>query len=250
MARRKIIYYDEVTSTNEIAKLLVSRQVEDRTVVVAETQTAGKGRLGKVWDSPKGVGIWLSIILYPPIETSEMSQLGLVASIAMCNTLQKITDQHIKIKWPNDLVLHDKKIAGILCELVNIGDKKSAIIIGIGVNVNTSRFAESLPYASSLYLECGVTFDRKQIIEEFVQEFENMYDKFLEYKTFKVFLDEYKNLCLNLGKVAYIKTKDKQYTANVISINSNGNLVVKDEEEKVFEIFSGEVSIRGIYGYT
>ncbi|OON98782.1 MAG: biotin--[acetyl-CoA-carboxylase] ligase [Epulopiscium sp. Nele67-Bin004] len=250
MARRKIIYYDEVTSTNEVAKLLVSRQVEDGTVVVAETQTAGKGRLGKVWNSPRGVGIWLSIILYPPIETSEMSKLGLIASIAMCNTLQEITDQHIKIKWPNDLVLNEKKICGILCELVSIGDKKSAIIVGIGVNVNTSVFEDNLPYASSLFLECGVTFDRKQIIDKFVPLFENMYNKFLEYKTFEVFLDEYKNLCLNLGKVAYIQNKDKQYVANIISINNNGNLVVKDEEEKVFEIFSGEVSIRGIYGYT
>ncbi|OOB80373.1 MAG: biotin--[acetyl-CoA-carboxylase] ligase [Epulopiscium sp. Nuni2H_MBin003] len=248
MLGKTIIKLDEVDSTNlEIKRRLETAELDEGTIVLADMQNLGKGRLGRVWNSPKGVGIWLSILLYPDLSPTQIPTLTLVAGLSMAQAIQAVTAQNVLIKWPNDLVLNNKKICGILSELVV--HPKKAVIIGIGVNVNTTNFDESLPHASSLYLECNKKFKRQDIIDKFINIFDKLYNEYIMQKDFTPFIDTYKDLCLNINKEVYVHQNKETYRAKVIDITKEGNLWVKNDKGDIIQISSGEVSIRGIYGY-
>ncbi|ONI45543.1 biotin--[acetyl-CoA-carboxylase] ligase [Candidatus Epulonipiscioides gigas] len=247
----KTIVYEEVGSTNQIAKeLLKTQNVQDGTIIIANAQTAGKGRIGRDWSSPKDVGIFMSIIVAPKLAINQIPKLTLISGLAMCNALKKVCNQNnIYIKWPNDIIINDKKICGILCELVGNNTGQNFVIIGIGVNVNQESFSNDLPYASSLYIEYGQKFSRETIINEFENIFDKMYRTYLREKNLSPFIDEYVKVCINTGKEVYVKKNEELEKVTVSRINEEGALEVIDQEGNLKEIQSGEVSIRGLYGY-
>ncbi len=246
---RHIYYAEEIDSTNEKAKMLARNGAEEGTVVIADKQTMGKGRLGKYWDSPKGTGIWMSVILRPSIVPGEASQLTLLAGLNMCEAIQRVTGLESKIKWPNDIVIAGKKVCGILTEMSAEMDQVNSIVLGIGVNVNTKSFPKDLTHATSLSLEGGRVYTRRYLIKEFLQLFEADYIRYKQEKSSSTFLERYKKNCVTLGQDIKIITTEAEHTAYAMDIAPDGSLVIKDDKGECKNIFSGEVSVRGVYDY-
>ncbi len=245
---KKVYFFDEITSTNEYAKKLANDNANEGTIVISDSQTNGKGRLDKNWVSNKGDGIFLSLILKPNIELFSVTQITLLAGICVCNTIKMCTNLDAKIKWPNDIIINNKKVCGILTEVSAQIDKVSHIILGIGINVNNESFDESIKNkATSIFLETGNKLERQKIIGHFLKEFESKYFKYKQEKNFLTFLDEYKNLCVNIGKEVKVIYCDKEITGVVLDISPLGEIILKTKKETL-KIVSGEVSLRNANG--
>ena len=244
-----IEYYDQVDSTNNEAKKLARKGAKDGTLVVANCQTQGKGRLGRNWISPKDTGIWMSIILTPNIMPSQVSCMTLIAGLDMCQTINKTTGLTASIKWPNDIIVHSKKVCGILTEMSAEMQRINHIIIGIGVNVNTMHFDHTISHATSLMLEGQQKYERKMIIKEFLEEFDKSYALYNQECSFVPFLDRYRENCMTLGKEVKIMTNTDEYVAYAKDILADGSLLVETDTKEEKVIVAGEVSVRGMQGY-
>lgn len=245
----EIKYYDEIDSTNERAKTFARAGEKEGTLIIADRQSGGKGRLGKSWDSPGKSGIWMSLILRPRITPDKASQLTLLAGLNMCEAIQRVTGLESKIKWPNDMVVGGKKVCGILTEMTTEMEGVNYIVLGIGVNVNTKSFPAELEHATSLSLEGNKNYTRRYIIKEFLELFERDYLRYKEEKSLVSFLERYKKNCITLHHEIKVINPEKEYRAFAKDINEDGSLMVEDEEGKEKIVFCGEVSVRGIYGY-
>ncbi|HHX63066.1 MAG TPA: biotin--[acetyl-CoA-carboxylase] ligase [Epulopiscium sp.] len=247
---KEIYDYKEVDSTNVIAKAKAREGAKEGTVFIAESQTGGKGRLGKVWESPSGTGIWMSIVVRPEIVPQEVSGITLVAGLAICKAIRKVTSLSAYIKWPNDIVVNGKKVCGILTEMSAEIDRVNYVIIGIGINVNTTKFPEELrKIATSLKIESGIDYSRKDIVAQVLMLFEEYYQKYVQGESLQGALEEYKDLCITLKNEVSIIDKDKSYEATPLDIDKTGALIVEKKDGSIEKITSGEVSVRGIYGY-
>lgn len=242
-------YYDEVDSTNLMAKKLARSGAKEGTVVVADRQTAGRGRLGRSWTSPSGVGIWMSLILKPNIMPQKASQITLVAGLSMCEAIAEVTGLDTKIKWPNDIVVNGKKICGILTEMSAEMDRINYIVVGIGVNVNNKFFPEELPYASSLAIEGNKEYTRKEIIQRFLAYFEEDYAVYKKDESLRHLLERYSQNCITLNNKVKIIEQGKERIAFAKGITEDGALKLINENNEEEIVFAGEVSVRGIYDY-
>lgn len=239
---QRLFLYDETDTTNERAK--ASCSAPDGSVFIAEAQTAGKGTRGRGWSSAKGTGIYHSILLKPDIPPLEAAQITLAAGLAV----RKAVELGSMIKWPNDIVIGGKKICGILTEMSTEKTMINFIVCGIGVNVNTESFpAEIAHRATSMYLESGQRFDRNGLLAKILNNFEYYYMKFLD-GGLAAILDEYKKYCVTLGRAVNVSFRDKTVDGKAVDVDETGALVV-ETGEGVIHVSSGEVSVRGIYGY-
>ena len=250
MENKKIIYYTQLDSTNlEIARLAAEGAMHG-TVVVADSQTAGKGRRGRGWESPAGENIYMSILLRPACLPDTAPMLTLVMAYSVAKALKESGFTDVQIKWPNDLVLSGKKICGILTEMQMKGTEIDYVVVGVGINVNTSKFPEELKdTATSLYLESGKVSDRESLVESVVEYFQQSYRQFLETQDLSFLREEYNNMLVNVGREVRVLEPGNEYTAYAQGINSEGELLVRTEEGEEKRIYAGEVSVRGIYGY-
>lgn len=245
---KNLYFFDEISSTNEYAKKLANDNLEEGTIVISDCQKNGKGRLNRNWVSNKGDGIFLSLILRPEIELFSVTQITLLAGICVCNAIKTQTGLDAKIKWPNDIIVNNKKVCGILTEVSAQIDKVSYIILGIGINVNNDCFEEDLKNkATSIFLETGKNIERQKIIGCFLKEFENNYFKYKKEKDFSIFLEQYRNLCLNIGKQVKAIYCNKEIIGNVLDVSPLGEIILKTDKETL-KIVSGEVSLRTING--
>lgn len=239
---RKLFIYDETDTTNERAK--ANSDAPEGSVFIAEVQTHGKGSRGRGWVSPRGTGIWHTILLKPDISPLEVSQITLVTGIAVC----KAIGLNSMIKWPNDIVIDGKKICGTLTEMSAEIDSVNYVICGTGINVNMESFDEEIAdRATSMYLESGKKYVRNEIIAKFLNEFEYYYKKFLD-GGLGAILDEYKKYCVTIGRDVSVIFKKETVTGTAVDVDENGALVV-DTASGIIRVTSGEVSVRGIYGY-
>lgn len=245
----EIVYFDEIGSTNNEAKHLAREGAKEGTLIVADMQTSGKGRLGRVWTSPAGEGIWMSLILRPSILPNEASQLTLIAGVNICDAIKRVTGLDAKIKWPNDIVINGKKVCGILTEMSAQVEGIEFVVIGIGVNVNMKAFPDDLPYASSLAIEGGKEFSRKKIIATFLESFEKDYYAYTKVPDLAFIKERYEENCITLGKTVKLIARDEETIAKALEINNEGALVVVLEDGSIKEVSTGEVSVRGLYGY-
>lgn len=247
---RAIYDYKEVDSTNIVAKAKARDGAKEGTVVIANSQSRGKGRLGKTWESPAGKGIWMSIVARPRIPIQEVSGITLVAGLAICKTIRRTTQLPAYIKWPNDIVVNGKKVCGILTEMSAEIDQVNYVVIGIGINVNTTSFPKELhKTATSLKIESGQDYMRKDIIAELLMAFEAYYDQYTKGKGLSEILDQYKELCITLKNDVRIINKNEEYWAKPVDIDDTGALIIDKKDGTRKRIASGEVSVRGIYGY-
>ena len=246
----RTVYFDATDSTNIQARRLAEAHAPHGTLVVSDRQDGGKGRRGRSWASPSGVGIWMSLILRPEIAPSSASMLTLAAALAVREGIQEETGLSPLIKWPNDLVLNGKKICGILTEMSTELMEIQYVITGIGINVNQREFPPEIrDTATSLSLEAGRSFRRSSLIAAILKAFEKDYTAFLKTGDLSLLLEEYNACLVNRGKEVCILDPSGEYRAVAEGIDENGSLLVTLPDGTRREIISGEVSVRGIYGY-
>lgn len=239
---RKLIIFDETDSTNTQAKLHSS--YPEGSVFIAEVQNHGKGSRGRQWLSPRGTGIWHTILLKPDISLMEVSQITLIAGLAVCRAI----GLGAQIKWPNDIVIGSKKVCGILTEMSAETDMINYVVCGIGINVNDKDFPPEISHrATSMYLESGQKYTRNEIIARLLNEFEGVYKKFLEGGLTAV-LDDYKKSCVTLGREVSVIFKKETVAGRAVDIDDSGALIVETDSGRI-TVNSGEVSVRGIYDY-
>ncbi len=243
LGQADIIHYPLIDSTNNQAKTLAINGAPEGTLVVAEAQSAGRGRKGRTWFSATDDGICLSLILRPSIPPGEISQITLMTAVAAAEALLEATDIDVTIKWPNDLLINGKKLAGILTEMSMEMDAIDYIIIGLGMNVNTdiSVFnGEIQDIATSLYIESSIQHSRVDIIQLFLQQFEKYY---LEVQThgFSSIIKRWKKLSNILGQYVTVDVSGKKIRGFVDDIGEDGVLILKDDEKKIHRILSGDV---------
>lgn len=245
----EIYFFDCIDSTNTKAKELAEHGAPSGTLVVADQQTSGKGRRGRAWESPRNTGIFMTLLLKPEINPNHASMVTLVAALAQAKALKEITGEDIRIKWPNDIVLNGKKIVGILTEMSAQFDYIDHIVIGIGINVHTTDFPKELQdTATSLYLETGKKFRRAEIIVKTWEYFEEYYRIFLQTEDLSALMKEYNAFLVNMHKGVKVLDPKEPFEGKAMGITKNGELIVDTWESRKL-VSSGEVSVRGIYGY-
>lgn len=250
MENNQIIYYKQLDSTNTKLQKLAEDGAGHGTVVVAQKQTAGKGRRGRNWESDAEGNIYMSLLLRPDIETAKASMLTLVTAYSVAKVIQKYGFENVQIKWPNDLVLSGKKICGILTEMKLKGTEIDFVVVGIGVNVNAEAFSEELSdKATSLYLECGEKINPEHFIQDILHGFWEAYEHFIEKTDLSFMQEEYNAMLVNCNKEVKVLEPGNEYTAVALGINENGELLVENDKGETKTVFAGEVSVRGVYGY-
>ena len=275
-AGHPVIYHDQVDSTNTQAKRLgedlasggnmtfsgnLASSGNDTfgeakvgaghgTLVVADLQTAGKGRRGRSWESPSGASIYMSILLRPDILPDRAPMLTLVMAQSVAEAVRELTGAEVGIKWPNDIVLNGKKICGILTEMSAEIDYINYVVIGVGVNVNTPDFPEMLVNtATSLKIELGQSVKRSALIAAVMKRFEENYETFIRTGDLSGMQERYNSLLVNRNRDVRVLEPGHEYNGRALGINSIGELLVEKEDGTTAEIFAGEVSVRGLYGY-
>ncbi len=246
----EILYFDSIDSTNTKAQELAENGYPSGTLVVADKQIAGKGRRGRNWESPSGCGIFMTLMLKPDINPNNASMLTLVSALAVAKALADITGKDAKIKWPNDIVIDGRKVCGILTEMSAQFDYINNIVIGIGINVNNSSFPEEISAtASSLrLLSGGKKYRRAEIIEKIMEYFEKYYSIFLETEDLSALVNEYDAMLVNMKRQVKVLDPKEPFEGTAMGITKTGELIVDTWESRKL-VSSGEVSVRGIYGY-
>ena len=249
---KQIEYFEEIDSTNLEAKRNQEQVDGHGMVFLAEQQSLGRGRMGRAWVSPKGTGIWMSLLLKPEFPTSQASQITLLAALAVADAIKKVTGLEGKIKWPNDIVVNQKKVCGILTEMGVIQDRIQYLVVGIGINVNTEHFPNEISdIATSLKLEGGKIFAREEIVAELLNYFEQYYDNFCKDGNLGQIIKYYNSILINKGKKVKIveNSKEDSFIGEALGIDEAGRLLVRLDNGEVQTIVSGEVSVRGLFGY-
>jgi len=243
---RNILYCDSVPSTNNLAKELAAQGAADGTIVVAEEQTSGKGRLGRQWSSVKYKGLFFTVILYPPLIPSEANVLTLMTAVAMAEAIRNETGVAAGIKWPNDLLVDGKKICGILVELSAEMERINYIVVGVGVNVNQeeSDFPEEVRLnATSLKAHTGAGISRVKLLQSFLKEFEKWYDISLA-QGFAPALSRWKEMSVSLNCPVRISNPKSSWDGWAEDIDNDGALLVRLPGGELKRAISGEVSLR------
>lgn len=249
-AGSNLMYYDSTDSTNTRARQLAEEGAPHGTLVVADSQTAGKGRRGRRWEAPVGTGIWMTLILRPNIEPQNASMLTLVAAMATAEAIRSQTGLEAVIKWPNDIVCGGKKVVGILTEMSTEAEWIRYVIVGIGINVNIEGFPGELgKTATSLKLELGRSVKRSPLIVAVMKAFEKYYGLFEASGDLSGMADTYNLWSANTGRQVRVLDPAGEYQGEALGIDSQGALLVKCSGGEVKSVISGEVSVRGVYGY-
>ncbi|MCI8682430.1 MAG: biotin--[acetyl-CoA-carboxylase] ligase [Lachnospiraceae bacterium] len=252
-----IRYYDEIDSTNTEAKRVAeeTRGTEGHgTVFVADMQTFGRGRRGRAWNSPHGTGIFFTILLKPDIDPANASMLTLVQALAAAAGIRAVTGLDARIKWPNDIVVNGKKIVGILTEMSAQIDYVNHIVVGTGINVHQTEFPpEIAKTAASLDLElqhAGKTpqISRAGLLGNVLEQFEHYYEIYLNTQDLSALFEEYNSLLVNCRRRVRVLDPGGEFEGTALGIDSRGELLV-ERAQGVEKVSSGEVSVRGIYGY-
>lgn len=247
---KEVLYFDTIDSTNTKAQELAEKGYPSGTLVVADKQESGKGRRGRSWVSPSGTGIFMTLMIKPDINPNNASMLTLVAALAVAKAITSVTGEEALIKWPNDIVVNGKKVCGILTEMNAQFDYINHIVVGIGINVHNESFPEEISQmASSLMIEAGgKRFHRAQIIAETMSYFEQYYDTFLKTQDLSALVREYDKLLVNRNKSVRVLDPKEPFDGKAMGITPKGELIVDTWESRKL-VSSGEVSVRGIYGY-
>lgn len=249
-AGKNILYFDETDSTNTAAKRAAEEGAPHGTLVAAEYQNGGKGRRGRLWSSPRGVGIWMSLVLRPGLPPASASMLTLVAAMAVAGGVSEAAGINAGIKWPNDIVCGGKKICGILTEMSAELEYINYVVTGIGINVGMEEFPEEIrDIATSVYLETGERIVRSRLIGAVMEAYERYYNIFIKTCDMSGLLEEYNGLLVNKDNLVRVLQPGHEYSGISLGIDETGELLVKTGDGELHRVISGEVSVRGIYGY-
>jgi BirA family biotin operon repressor/biotin-[acetyl-CoA-carboxylase] ligase len=250
-------FFEIIDSTNSYAKKIAAEGCENGTVIIAEKQTSGRGRMGRIWDSPDKAGIWMSVVLRPFLPPDSVQIITLGGSVAVASAISQVAGIVPGIKWPNDLVLDRKKVCGILTEANCEREKTNFLILGIGVNVGQrlEDFPEELRDTAvsikSYIMDKGigkVNFKRSDLIKALLFELERIYGMIINDKIDEI-IEEWKKYSITLGREVRISSMGGEYTGMAVNITDDGSLLVDCSDGTTREVFSGEVSVRGVMSY-
>ncbi|MFD0958850.1 biotin--[acetyl-CoA-carboxylase] ligase [Paenibacillus chungangensis] len=242
--QRDIHLLEEVASTQNVAKALAEEGAQEGTLVLAEQQLNGRGRMGRNWVSPKGKGIWMSMVLRPSMPIHCAPQLTLLTAVALCQGLRESTSLPIGIKWPNDLLVEGKKISGILLESSAEDERLKYVIAGIGisVNMNAADYGDEslLERATSLRLAAGEPFGRERLIAAFIAQWDHLYELYKS-EGFEPIRELWQSLSVSLGKPVRLTTPMESFLGTPLELLPSGALSVKREDGSVIPVFSAEM---------
>jgi BirA family biotin operon repressor/biotin-[acetyl-CoA-carboxylase] ligase len=244
---REVLFFSEIDSTNREAHDRAEKGAREGTVVIADSQSRGKGRRGRSWESPSGSNLYLSIILRPLIPPPAAPQITLLAGIAAARALSGVSGLECRIKWPNDILLRGRKLAGILAEMEGKDSKVRFIILGVGVNVNWRRedFPDDLRQtATSLRAETGKEISRAAVAAGLLHELEEEYVSFLREGFSARIREEWSRLSWVLGKPVTLSLPEATISGRALGLDPEGALLVLDGEGKTHRFIAGEVSLR------
>jgi BirA family biotin operon repressor/biotin-[acetyl-CoA-carboxylase] ligase len=248
LGRHPVHFYTSTASTNDLALALSNTGAPDATLVVADSQSAGRGRLsGRVWHSPPGTGLYFSLILRPRLAPADFPRLTLAAGLALCKGLEGHTPCRPGLKWPNDLFLHSRKCGGILTETQAVaGAGQTAVVIGIGLNVNTPAedfSGELRARATSLSAASGALYDRGHLLTAILAELDLVVAR-LEQGDFSAILAEWRQRDIHAGReVAWVNSQGKVITGTSLGPNEEGLLHIRDAEGQMHAVISGDISL-------
>lgn len=248
---REILYFDELDSTNTYAKRLALEGAAGGTVVIADCQTAGRGRMNRSFQSPKGKGLYLTVLLRPKLPPERLAQVTALAGVAVCGAVERTCGVRPGLKWPNDPVLGNRKVCGILTELVP--DGKDGLCLGLGIGINVAQRLEDFTpevaeMATSLELALGKPVSRPALAAALVEELDRVYAA-LENDTLAEYRARYRRDCVNLGRPVRLMGPGGPEEATAVDIDADFGLVVRTPDGGEKTVQSGEVSVRGLYGY-
>ena len=245
-AGKNIYTFSEVNSTNTVARFLAMNEAENGTIVISEKQTKARGRSGKPWESPLG-GIWLSAIVRTNIDYSKLPLITLATGVAVAKAIERTGITSVEIKWPNDIIIHDKKVCGILTEAVTTFNTIDSVIIGVGIdaNIDIDDFPEEIKEGTTtLAEERGRKEDENVLIRYFLEEFEKISEEFAQ-GNYETILKEWRKRSYSVGKIVEVREPfNKNYDAYVIGINREGALIVEKIDGTYEKVISGECIIK------
>src|SRR5579859_5064402 len=242
---RDIRVFEETTSTNDVVEKLARDGVKEGVVVFAESQTRGRGRLGRKWISPPRKGLWFSALLRPPLRPVEVTQLTIAAATALARAIRAQTGAAPEIKWPNDILLRGKKVAGILTELSAELDRVKYIILGVGVdvNLNPGEFpAELRKLATSLKIETGRKLDRAELAVQILRELDRDYGRICSGQ-FEAVANEWEKHCTTIGHQVTIRLGDRKIQGRAESLDTDGALLLRTQHGRLERIIGGDVTV-------
>jgi BirA family biotin operon repressor/biotin-[acetyl-CoA-carboxylase] ligase len=244
MGRPAVYVHQETDSTNLQAKILAGQGAAEGTVVVADTQTHGRGRRGRTWFSPSGRNIYTSMILRPAMAPSQAPQITLMAAVAVAKTLRRSVGIAARIKWPNDILVKGKKIAGILNEISTEMDVVDYVVTGLGINVNVRQNempGEIRRMATSILMETGEEVCRTTLLCDLMKEFEICYAQ-LKTEGFAAIMEQWRNLTDIIHQYVYVDVLGTCHTGTVEAVDDDGVLILRDDRGDIHRIFSGDVT--------
>ncbi len=242
---RDIRVFRETTSTSDVLEKLARDGVREGMVVFAETQTKGRGRLGRHWVSPAGKGLWFSVLLRPPLRPQAATRLTVAAAVALTRAIRRELPLQPEIKWPNDIMLHGRKIAGVLTELSGELDSIRHASLGIGVNVNLDAAqlpAEVQTTATSLRLALGRTVDRPALAATLLRELDDAYATLLDDR-FGELADEWSSQCTTLGRLVAVHNGARRVFGRAEALDDEGALLLRTDSGHLERIVGGDVSL-------
>ena len=238
-----IYYYEDVDSTNNVGKILANKGCADGSIIISESQNKGRGRLERGWYSPKGAGIWFSVVLKPKMSPQNAPKFTLLAAVAMTRAIENITGIKCGIKWPNDILYDGKKLVGILTEMNAEIDRINYIVIGMGLNVNNDVFPKELEeIATSLKMIAAKKFNRIDLLSEIIRELEIEYNEAMK-NGFKATFETWRKYSATLGCQINVVGIEEQFSGKAIDIDEDGALLV-ETAEGLKKVLAGDVSIR------
>ena len=248
---RNMAYEDVIPSTNDLLKKMALQGAPDGTVCVAEEQSVGKGRLARGWFSPYGKGLWFSLLLKPTFLPQEAPKMTLLAAVAVVRAVRELCGVKAEIKWPNDILLEGRKLVGILTEMSAEFGHINYLVVGIGINVCQRRedfLPELRETAASLSMIAGAEIDRAALETALLEELESLRRELPQETAER--RQEYSAACLNLGRRVRVLRPDGERSALAVSLTPDYGLAVRYDDGTEEVLRSGEVSVRGLYGYT
>lgn len=254
-AGRRLHYLDSTGSTNTDAKRLGEEGEPHGTTVVADVQTAGKGRRGRSWQTLSGTALSFTLLLRPDFGPDKASMITLVMALSVAEAVEEVTGVAVGIKWPNDIVMNRKKICGMLTEMTMTPemDEIQYVVVGAGINVNnasTEEFQEEVrSVATSLRIETGRQYNRALLLNQVLVRFEENYGIFVETLDLSALRKRYESHLLNIGSQVRVLDPAGEYVGVAEGIDTQGELIVMRENGEKTPVYAGEVSVRGLYGY-
>lgn len=247
--RCKFKVVESTTSTNDLGKQLAAKGAEDGLVVLAEEQTHGRGRMARTWVGEKGQTLMFSLVLRPPIRPTDAAKIPLIAGLALSRAVEQQTGLDARVKWPNDVLIGNRKLCGVLTEMTAEWDRVEFIVCGIGINVNQRAFPKEIEnIATSLYLQTGQEQARGHLLLAFLTEFFMYYDMWVKRGDFTKIVTAYTKRSMLLGEEVVIDLYGKKMAGTCIGFDRDGCLVI-ERDGKRKRIVAGDISVRSAKTY-